>query len=321
VAEASIPVDLWNPGQVFACIGFVEAADVLLGGAEGAFDWSDASDVRFRIRARGEESPIGRVLRFLEQAEAFAEAPSGSPSLEKWTDSWGARPREIDRSLGYPFPEPSSPATYVCILRDGVEELRLEHWGDGTERDNVKFWGGAGGFPGAARARDALGLFRGHASRAVSDPFAFSRPQSSSFRLDWRRDYVPIDVGFSLNKHDDIKSVGFPIVELLAALGLTNARPLRAKYRRQELVFLRGGIALRPTSVSAETDPKLVYGYGVVGRAGGREQGWLPLAFLRAALGGSPLPFPSRQFRMLLGWPTKEDQDRAITTVTEETVA
>ena len=30
--------DLTNPGQVFACLGFAEAADVLLGQAEGGFD-------------------------------------------------------------------------------------------------------------------------------------------------------------------------------------------------------------------------------------------------------------------------------------------
>ena len=33
MSEAFIPVDLYNPGQVFACLGFMEAADILLGGA------------------------------------------------------------------------------------------------------------------------------------------------------------------------------------------------------------------------------------------------------------------------------------------------
>ena len=31
---ASIPVDLKSPGQVLACMGFLEAAEVLLGGVE-----------------------------------------------------------------------------------------------------------------------------------------------------------------------------------------------------------------------------------------------------------------------------------------------
>jgi hypothetical protein len=40
---------------------------------------------------------------------------------------------------------------------------------------------------------------------------------------------------------------------------------------------------------------------------------------LRAALGGTELPFPRRDFRMLLGWPSQEYQARCITNVIEET--
>jgi CRISPR-associated protein Csb3 len=62
MAEARIPVDLLNPGQVFACLGFLEAAEVLLGGAEGGFDWTDATDARFGLRAAGEQNPVAAVL-------------------------------------------------------------------------------------------------------------------------------------------------------------------------------------------------------------------------------------------------------------------
>ena len=40
MAESTIPVDLLNPGQVFACLGILEMADVLLGDATAAFDWT-----------------------------------------------------------------------------------------------------------------------------------------------------------------------------------------------------------------------------------------------------------------------------------------
>ena len=46
-----ITIDLYNPGQVFACLGFLEAADVLLGNAEGGFDWRDEANVTFTLRA------------------------------------------------------------------------------------------------------------------------------------------------------------------------------------------------------------------------------------------------------------------------------
>ena len=67
MAEASIPVDIFNPGQVFACLGLIEVADVLLSDAEGAFDWNDGTHVRFWLRARGEASPWFPGMRVLRQ--------------------------------------------------------------------------------------------------------------------------------------------------------------------------------------------------------------------------------------------------------------
>ena len=301
--EAHVPVDLFNPGQVFACLGLLEGADVLCGDAEGYFDWSDASDIRFRLRANGAESPVDRVLRFLDQAEARAEVVEGSPNIEAWKNAWGPSPAIVPMSTGYPFPDPRSPATLVCALLAGADRLTLDHWGDETGRDNVKFWAGAGGYPGVGLANDALVLARGHAARAAADPFALSAPQSSSFRLDWRRDYVPIDSGFSLNAHGDMQTRGFPLVELLAALGLSHARPRRPNRR-----------------------DKLVYEYAVMGTHSRGTIMWLPASLLRAALGrtsirGPALPWPTRHFRMRLDWPGQEGQARSITTVTEETAS
>ena len=77
MAERSIPVDLFNPGQVFACLGFLEAAEILLGDAEGGFDWSDEANVRFHLRAAGAEDPVSAVLGFLAAAEVRRWAPLG----------------------------------------------------------------------------------------------------------------------------------------------------------------------------------------------------------------------------------------------------
>lgn len=293
MAESSIPVDLLNPGQVFACIGFVEAADALLGDAEGIFDWSEPADVRFVLRASGERAPVRVVVEFLASADVVAELPAGSRNIASWKTAWGPV-RELPLGAPYPYADPQSPATARCVLSSGGRELPIEHWGDETNRDNVKFWAGAGGYPGAALVRDALALIREQALAAVDDPFSLGMPQSSSFRFDWRRDYIPIDAGFSLNAHSGrIESVGYPLVELLAAIGLSHARPLRRS--------------------------KLEYSYGVVGRTS-RTEPCLPASILRAALGVTSLPFPMKRYRMQLGWPGKEGQARAITTVTEEPV-
>ncbi|MDQ3032101.1 MAG: type I-U CRISPR-associated protein Cas8c [Myxococcota bacterium] len=294
MGESSIPLNLLNPGQVFACIGFTEAAQHLIGRAEAAFDWSDEAQCRFALRASGAADPFEEVLRFLATAEVVGQAPPGSGLTALWISGWG-KVESLPLGSPYPYPEPSSPATLRAVLRAGGRELAVEHWGDGTRRDATKFWAGARGYPGAALARDALALVRDRCVGAARDPFALAAPQSSSFRLDWRRDYIPIDTGFSLNKHGSrIQTVGFPLVELLGAVGLGHARPQRPDPRN-----------------------KLEYRYGVVGRGNGVE--WYPPAILRAALGCSSLAFPSRRFRMILGWPGKEGQARSITTVTEET--
>ena len=293
MSSSSVPVDLLNPGQVFACLGFVEAADILLGEARGGFDWTVDGDgsARFQVEAASED-PVARVLRFIDEAKVTSWAPAGS-SLDtgkKWEVGTVQAPKD---SHEYPFPEPGSPATLPARLCDAAGNvIAIDHWGDRTRRDNMKFWAGSGGYPGAALARDALKLINGCAADRSDDPFALTADQSSSFRFDWRRDYVPIDAGFSPNDHRSVTMQGYPVVELLAAIGLTHARPLRHE--------------------------KLRYSYGVAGIAG-------PLLydpiFLRATLGARrpPLPaMPFRRFAMRLAWPGQENQARCITEVTEE---
>lgn len=298
MAESEIPVDLLNPGQVFACLGFVEAAEVLLGDARGLFDWSDDLRPVFRVQAAGATPPVREVLRFLSEAEAVGQAVEGSRCFGQndkgkalWNSSWG-KLEAVPREGGYPFSDPRSPATVRCVLRRGSAEIVIDYWGDETRRDNVKFWAGAGGYPGSGLARDALELIAGRVMEFVDDPFALGAPQSSSFRLDWRRDYIPIDIGYSLNKHSNLVTLGYPVVELSAAIGLCHARPKRIH--------------------------KLEYLYEVVGRSPDYDPDWLEPRFLRAALGAAPLPFPTRRFRMSLAYPGKEGDARAITTVHEQ---
>lgn len=282
MAESRIPVDLFNPGQVFACLGFMEAAEVLLGEAEGGFDWSDPGDVRFVLRAKGEADPAGEVLRFLAGAQVRSIAPKGS-TLN--TSAWKV-PTALAPCDSFPFPEPDSPATLPALLEDACgRRLTIEHWGDATRRDAVKFWAGSGGYPGAALARDGLDLVRADLADGGAAVFDLAFPQSSSFRFDWRRDYVPLEVGFSPNAHAAITMVGFPVVELLAAIGLQHARPSRLD--------------------------RLAYRYAALGAC-------VPPALLRAALGGAPLPFSRRVFRMRLDWPGQEGQARCISDVIEE---
>ncbi len=286
MAESAIPVDLWNPGQVFACLGIVEAADVLLGDAAGVFEWSTG---RFRVTANGIDAPVERVLRFLEGAEIVTRVPAHSANLGRWRKSWGDEPVADEPGRPFPFPDPSSPATLPVVLRDAEGcAVTVSYWGDATGRDNLKFWGGARGYPGAARLRDAQKLCRGSIRQYRDDPFGLAAVQTSSFRFDWRRDYLPVEAGFSPNEHRSVSMIGYPLVEMLAAIGVSHARPRRST--------------------------RFAYRYGVLG---GEQP--LDVVFLRAALGAatSPLPgTPFRRFVMRLGCPAQ--YDRCITHVSEE---
>lgn len=279
MGRATIPIDLRNPGQVFACLGFLEAADILCGPAEGGFEWQE--DERFVLEAEGAENPVEEVLAFLFGAEARAVAPIGSALRAKEEGV----PTDVPPDHRYPCAEPATPSALPTLLAgpDG-RTLRLEHWADGTrQRDTVKFWAGMGGYSGAALTRDLLAQLAewppAVRARATDAPFDLSARQSSSFRFDSRGSYVPLDLGFSLNSHSEMQVAGYPVVELLAAVGLQNARP-------------------RPIE-------KLRYEYGAWGEM-------LPLQLARAALGASLAGFPCRRFVMHLGWPGKEGQARCI---------
>lgn len=291
MAESAIPVDLFNPGQVFACLGFMELADALLGDTEAGFDWSDKAKPVFRLKANGKDDPVKTAISFVMDAQLRSVSPSNG-NLN--TAKWNVETREIGSDEGFPYPLPDSPATLPIELTKNGKTFTVDHWGDATVRDNVKFWAGSGGYPGAALWRDAVALVKEQAIACAANPFALQAPQSSSFRFDWRRDYIPLDAGFSPNEHGDIEMVGYPLVELFAAIGLSHARPQRPERRN-----------------------KLSYRYGVIGSAFKNTELFAP-TLLRAALGAHAMPFPQRIFRMALNWPGQENQARCITTITEE---
>ena len=303
MGEAVIPVDLFNPGQVFACLGFVEAADLLLGEAEGGFDWrEDTVKPTFRLKATGRECPVTSVLKFLEAATVKAIVPEGSPHAGNTL----VPTITCYKSGVFPFPVPKKPATLPAYLKNEAtgQHLIIDHWGDKTQRDALKFWAGMGGYPGAALASKTLNLVRDRLIDHVADPFALPAEQSSSFRFDWRRDYLAINFGFSPDSHNNIEMQGYPVVELLAAIGLTHARPFKVDQMNKPK--------------NERNKPKLEYGYGIAGVKG--SELYDPI-FLRAAIGSKQRPFhgmPFRLFSMYLDWPGQQGHARCITNVMEE---
>lgn len=283
MSRSAIPVDALNPGQVFACYGLIELAEVLCGDVRAGF-----VDDSFVIAANGELDPVTVAIDFIAGSKTYVLLPKGvSAETPPWKWSWKKLDVEELDSDEYASRAPSAPAKLVARLKNGTRHIDIDHWAEEprTDRDNVKFWAGAGGLPGVVMLDSTIDLVRPVKEQAYADPLNFRRPQSSSFRFDWRAGYIPMDIGWSLNNHQKANNAGYPLVDVLAAIGLGNARPR----------FVR----------------KLSYRYGVLQGAGHR-----PL-FLRAALGGALAGFSRREFEIELGWPGKEGQARAIVAVTE----
>lgn len=253
MAEASIPVDLFNPGQVFACLGFLEAADTLLGEAEGGFDWSVENDVRFRLRAAGEENPFEAVLEFLANAEVRRYAPAGysdpirimRKSAE--TEDTASVNEPLDVSETFPCAEADRmalPIRLVGSLRGRSHSLNNDHWTDGSNRNPFKLYSGNRSAAkiacamlygtrekvkkhqqvGDVKTQGVASLWNPRRKELIEAPFDMLAPIGGSYNFDPRGTWTGIDAGYSPNDQEHGVAAS-PVVEILAAMGLGNARP------------------------------------------------------------------------------------------------
>lgn len=264
MAEHSVPVDLFNPGQVFACLGLLEAADVLLGDAEGGFDWSDAADTRFHLRAAGDDNPVAAVLRFLAEAEVRRFGPTGysdpppkkknntgdDPTMDDEEDGFDSNTKTSSIELTEIYPAAKGDQMALPIRFGGGNRpiIELGHWMDGSSRENFKLYSGnrsadkiaramAGGSrdkptkrqkqnsePGELKTKGIAQLWDDGPEDLVERPFHVLTPMGGSFNFDPRGAWTAIDAGYSPNDHKH-PVTSSPVVEFLAAWGLEHARP------------------------------------------------------------------------------------------------
>lgn len=161
---ASIPVDLRNPGQVLACLGFTEAAEVLLGSVEAHFDWSGPT-VAFVLAADGDRNPFEVVLDFLAAAKVvelipidYVEGGAGDDD----GDDGAVEPAEPDdenndesddvqddandtpgrlTTPAFPSGEGDRNALPVHLVDNG-RRVAVSHWADGSSRNDFKLYSG-----------------------------------------------------------------------------------------------------------------------------------------------------------------------------------
>jgi CRISPR-associated protein Csb3 len=160
MSTASIPVDLFNPGQVFACLGFLEAADVLLGDAEGGFDWSKEGSATFAVSTGSERNPFETVLEFLAEAEPKRCGPIGyaDPPPKKGKSDNVDDGSEDDDGVDESAADSEGPAldltpTFLAKAGDRMALpirigggnrpiVELGHWADGSSRESFKLYAG-----------------------------------------------------------------------------------------------------------------------------------------------------------------------------------
>jgi CRISPR-associated protein Csb3 len=277
MAEASIPVDLFNPGQVFACLGFLEAADILLGDASGGFDWSDELDVKFRLQTATDSNPVGAVLEFLASVEPRQVRPGDDKDpLTKKSDAAKKAASDNDKDeegvadsitleFSDTFPAPKADRMSLPIRLGGGNRRAIElgHWADGSSRESFKLYSGNRSADQIARAM-LLGTcakpkknqqFREIKTKGIAQlweeqrklllerPYHVLTPMGGSFNFDPRGAWTAIDAGYSPNEHDHLVEAS-PVVEFLAAWGLESARP--DEFETRKVRYVAWGLPLPP---------------------------------------------------------------------------
>lgn len=239
MSEASIPVDLFNPGQVFACLGFLEAADILLGDAEGRFDWSEAGGTQFWIRNQFDDNPFGTVLEKLANTKLSEIYPKG------WPDDQMQQQSLFPSPLSEHFNKEKSTTTKLPgLLELQGQSVFLGSWTDSSSRPVFKLY--SGNRSGCSIASDMLFGKRGKPKKSeplgeilnqgvqqivnsnwdavVRDPLNVTVSMAGSFNMDPRGAWNAMDAGYSPDKHHHAVAAS-PVVEFFACFSLEHFRP------------------------------------------------------------------------------------------------
>jgi len=260
---ALVPVDLKSPGQVLACMGFLEVAEVLLGGVEAHFDWSEPRAM-FVLRSDGDKNPFEVVLEFLAKARVIELTPTGyveggaadggnseeeeaiSSGPEDGDESDDGDSGEVQGRVTTPvFPagEGERNALPIQVVSDG-RCITVSHWADGSSRDAFKLYSGnrsarriaaqmLQGVRAKAKRNQSVGdlknrglqqLWQEQREEMLKAPFHVVTAMGGSFNFDPRGAWTAIDAGYSPNTQKDGIAAS-PVVEILAAIGLEHARP------------------------------------------------------------------------------------------------
>ena len=218
-SSISIPVDLTNPGQFFACCGLFELADRLWPGAQAWFEGEPLTS-KFQIAASDPHGEAPALAKLLDRARAL------NFDLGNTKDDSEESEEDEDDSVLEPI-----------VIQSPIQ-LVLDWWSDKW----IKPWAGSMKerliLNAMLRAIDIANQDPMNDGKAVFDPLVEAQPgkrakkpqKKEPFYFDCRRgsNAHPLDSGFSPDKHH-FESCCFPAVEAMCFVGLQRCRPAREK--------------------------------------------------------------------------------------------
>jgi len=218
----TVPVDLTNPGQFFACCGLLELADRLWPGAEGWFEGS-----HFYVITKNQSKTLAELLEATRALKIWVDNVLEDPLQEQDDD-------HSDKSEKEP---PFTP--FELRSNDGRISILLDWWSD----KSIKPW--AGSMKDRVILRAMLAAIRPVSSDpfddlcAVFDPVRMPNQPANGkkprkvkakkrepFYFDPRRGNKshPLDSGFSPDTHK-METDCCPALEAFCFIGLQRARP------------------------------------------------------------------------------------------------
>lgn len=225
----SVPVDVTNPGQFFACCGLLELAQRLWPGAEG---WFSTDTMVFNICAADTPCSLKEVVERLAGAEL--EGDLSQEERNELHELEGKKRRHGQERQQLSKEEEERRSTLGKRQREGPVRfgdpvnLRVGWWEEDDEDVPKTFAGRQEVFRMVRAMREAI-------RNAVAEihPLAYRcllKDEKGSkvepFYFDAQRFAHSLDVGFSLDKQEEtIQASAAPLTEMLAFIGLQRFRP------------------------------------------------------------------------------------------------
>lgn len=232
-ATIRVKVDPTNPGQFFACCGLLEVGFRLDGECCGRF-----MDDKFEL--------IGAALppSADELIDCLLKLPELAPEITKKAATGGSKSKLIP-----------------LVLTFGEERLRLDWWRDESKppsklqinetcaSSQFKTWT-ANQSPQQIVYERLLPALRELLKARRTDLFAARTVLTGRFGFDPVAASVPLDVGWSPDKHD-VPVATSPAVELLAAIGLQRFKPREHPTLRRTFLYSAWSEFLPPDIAAA----------------------------------------------------------------------